>query len=247
MSVISWDNDDSGYFSWLDAHPTAFAANILATGTRQFTVHRAACRAFAPINADSVNPYTGRDYRKITAYTLEELVSWGASQGYVEFRYGCHCKPTEATPSAVTDKVELDRLTDSVLDSGMVSRPLGNDTPTRSITETWVFARCARVRAWARTRARGNCELCEAAAPFVDREGRPFLEIHHILPMSDLGPDTVENVGAVCPNCHRKLHHSAAKIALTAALRVNVLRHEAVISGENELSTKRVLGRKKSA
>jgi len=30
--------------------------------------------------------------------------------------------------------------------------------------------------------------------------------VHHIIPLADGGPDTLENVAALCPNCHRKMH-----------------------------------------
>lgn len=54
--------------------------------------------------------------------------------------------------------------------------------------------------------AGGVCEGCRAAAPFERDDGTLFLEVHHILPLSEDGPDTVENTIALCPNCHREAH-----------------------------------------
>ncbi len=58
----------------------------------------------------------------------------------------------------------------------------------------------------AKRRANGICQLCQERAPFTDKKGRPYLEAHHIIPLADDGPDTLENMVALCPNCHRKMH-----------------------------------------
>lgn len=56
-------------------------------------------------------------------------------------------------------------------------------------------------------RAAGICEKCRQPAPFLRRsDTTPFLEVHHWVPLSDGGEDTVENAGALCPNCHREAH-----------------------------------------
>jgi len=57
-------------------------------------------------------------------------------------------------------------------------------------------------------RANGVCERCRRNAPFIRRsDGSPYLEMHHWIPLSQDGEDTVENAAALCPNCHRELHH----------------------------------------
>lgn len=57
-------------------------------------------------------------------------------------------------------------------------------------------------------RAKGKCEYCGNDAPFIRaKDGSPYLEIHHWIPLSENGDDTVENAAAVCPNCHRELHY----------------------------------------
>jgi len=56
-------------------------------------------------------------------------------------------------------------------------------------------------------RANGKCENCSADAPFKrSKDGSPYLEVHHKIPLSESGFDTVENAIATCPNCHRLLH-----------------------------------------
>lgn len=69
------------------------------------------------------------------------------------------------------------------------------------------FLRSEYIREYAKIRANGVCELCDNPAPFSDKYGNPFLETHHIIYLSKGGKDTVENVAAICPNCHRKIHN----------------------------------------
>ena len=60
-------------------------------------------------------------------------------------------------------------------------------------------------------RAKGRCEKCEASAPFLRRtDGSPYLEVHHRRPLSQGGEDTIENAAALCPNCHRDVHHGVS-------------------------------------
>ena len=39
------------------------------------------------------------------------------------------------------------------------------------------------------------------------KDNTPYLEVHHKIRLSDGGEDTIDNVVALCPNCHRKAHY----------------------------------------
>ena len=67
--------------------------------------------------------------------------------------------------------------------------------------------RSEAIRAYVLNRAGGTCEGCGKPAPFQRRDGTPYLEPHHTRRVSDCGPDHPRWVGAVCPNCHREIHH----------------------------------------
>ena len=57
-------------------------------------------------------------------------------------------------------------------------------------------------------RANGICEKCNKPAPFNrSKDNTPYLEVHHIIRLSNDGDDTVENSVALCPNCHREKHY----------------------------------------
>jgi len=74
---------------------------------------------------------------------------------------------------------------------------------------TKIFLRDAGVVEAAKQRAAGRCEHCQADAPFLTGAGLPYLEVHHVVPLSRDGEDRLENVLALCPNCHRKAHFGA--------------------------------------
>lgn len=68
------------------------------------------------------------------------------------------------------------------------------------------FMRNEYVAELTRRQANGKCELCKQNAPFNNKQGAPFLEVHHIIWLSRGGSDILENTVALCPNCHRRLH-----------------------------------------
>lgn len=74
------------------------------------------------------------------------------------------------------------------------------------VRETKYYERNEAIKLVAKMLANGECQLCEQPAPFVDQKGIPFLESHHIIWLSNNGPDTLENSIALCPNCHSKMH-----------------------------------------
>lgn len=79
-----------------------------------------------------------------------------------------------------------------------------NRKPTT--TETVVYYRDPYLKQMVKRIADGKCQYCSDSAPFIDKQGEPYLEAHHVIRLADGGKDTIENVVAICPNCHRKIH-----------------------------------------
>lgn len=52
----------------------------------------------------------------------------------------------------------------------------------------------------------------------------PYLEIHHVKTLATGGADTVDNTVAICPNCHRELHHGNGAPEIRARLYAKVVR-----------------------
>lgn len=76
------------------------------------------------------------------------------------------------------------------------------------------YDRDPAITRYVKSLANGVCALCEQNAPFLDKNGEPYLHAHHIEYLVNGGVDTIENVVAVCPNCHEKIHileHEADK------------------------------------
>jgi 5-methylcytosine-specific restriction protein A len=69
-----------------------------------------------------------------------------------------------------------------------------------------VFVRDAKVREYVLQRSKGKCEWCNTLG-FAMANGAIYLETHHVIPLSEGGSDSANNVVALCPNHHREAHH----------------------------------------
>ena len=94
----------------------------------------------------------------------------------------------------------------------------------------------AQICQYARLRARGLCEFCNASAPFTDMNGFPYLEVHHTNRLADDGPDVPGNVAALCPNCHRRAHFSQDKGKVRDLLESIILKKEMGIEKNSQAS-----------
>lgn len=93
------------------------------------------------------------------------------------------------------------------------SAPLGNELPDRALKTSVVVFRDAKVRAFVLKLAAGRCECCGKLG-FLMSNGKHYLEAHHIITLANQGPDTVENVIALCPEHHREAHYGKDAEAL---------------------------------
>jgi hypothetical protein len=121
-------------------------------------------------------------------------------------------KPQDTESEAeILDAEEFQQAVEKIKKRGFKAPPTGNKNPPKTITTSVSFKRDPKVVAFVELRANGICELCGKDAPFIRANGDRFLEVHHIRPLSENGPDTVENAAALCPNCHRECHHGSRK------------------------------------
>jgi 5-methylcytosine-specific restriction protein A len=97
------------------------------------------------------------------------------------------------------------------------SRPRGNAAPEKTATRGGSgYRRDEAVRDYVTRRARGHCEYCGARG-FELADGSYYLEAHHVIALSAEGPDTVENVNALCPGHHREAHYGKGAEGLERA------------------------------
>ncbi|MEW7848402.1 HNH endonuclease [Massilia aurea] len=85
-------------------------------------------------------------------------------------------------------------------------------------TITTSYVRDPAVNAWVLQAANGRCEGCDALVPFMGGDGLPYLEVHHVMPLSSHDSDTTTNAAALCPNCHRRCHSSIDRDEFKLAL-----------------------------
>lgn len=121
-----------------------------------------------------------------------------------------------------TDDIELFQSRSSMLTEkyaeGDFPPPKGKQTVTVSTGEVRMFVRDPKVAGWVRANAEGRCEACCANAPFRRDDGVPYLEVHHLRPLAEGGPDATDNAIAICPNCHRELHSGSGRESFRASL-----------------------------
>lgn len=94
------------------------------------------------------------------------------------------------SPSAIDDVSAIDIL---------------NDDPEYRRRMAGSYVRDAKVRESVLKRANGICEECGQTG-FVKRDGEPYLETHHVIALSEQGPDRPHNVIALCATDHRRAH-----------------------------------------
>lgn len=78
--------------------------------------------------------------------------------------------------------------------------------PTEKMVTVKQVYRDPYIAEYTKQRANGRCQLCGEIAPFKDKNGKPYLESHHVIWLADGGEDSIKNTVALCPNCHRKMH-----------------------------------------
>jgi len=88
------------------------------------------------------------------------------------------------------------------------------------------YIRSEAIRQYVLARAKGICESCGHPAPFVAKAGFAYLEPHHIRRLTDGGLDDPKFMGAVCPNCHREIHHGREGTRLNENLQMIITKKE---------------------
>lgn len=126
-----------------------------------------------------------------------------------------------AIPTA--DEETLERRAAALQKQKFTHVPKGIRKPKKVPSSGAIYVRDPEVRAWVRNEANGHCEGCGQAAPF-QTQGLPYLEVHHVKPLAEKGSDRTTNAVALCPNCHKRCHHSNDRAEYTALLYSNIER-----------------------
>lgn len=108
---------------------------------------------------------------------------------------------------------QLDESVDILINTEMRT-PEGSTSPQKENRIVETYTRDPKVKAWVLSNSKGICECCNNSAPFIKENNLPYLEAHHLVPLSENGSDTISNVVAVCPNCHMELHYGKSKLQI---------------------------------
>jgi hypothetical protein len=137
---------------------------------------------------------------------------------------------TAVSPTA--DPEELERRVRRLAKRGPLPPPPGRKKPNRVAGGgRGGYERDPAVVRWVLDNAKSACEACGEKGPFTTERGDVFLEVHHIVFLSSGGADTIHNAAAVCPNCHRALHHAADRVGRAQKLSGAMRRPLALTAG----------------
>jgi hypothetical protein len=168
----------------------------------------------------------GFDSVKLTRLSLDPLtyhMELAPVDSFEKFKYtfeSKHGKTVKMKPgSKMYSYAELLHRTSQGSFGNNINVPVGSDKPESRVVARKEFARSVAIIAATLNRAKGVCDLCHEVGPFRCADGRPFLEVHHVVPLSEGGSDTLKNVAAVCPNCHRACHFAPDKTILAGRLK----------------------------
>ena len=108
----------------------------------------------------------------------------------------------------INEEVEFKKSSKDISQNRLSRINKSNTNPERLKVYSFTYKRNPDIVAEALYRAKGICEQCLEPAPFLRAsDNSPYLEVHHKISLSNAGEDTLDNVIAICPNCHRKIHH----------------------------------------
>ena len=112
------------------------------------------------------------------------------------------------------------------IDMSLLDNRVNNINPRPNQVEQTVrvYPRNSTLKTYIKRRANYSCEMpnCQYQA-FSKNNNEPYLEVHHIIPLSENGEDSKYNTVSLCPNCHRMMHYAINRYELREVL-VNYIR-----------------------
>ena len=121
---------------------------------------------------------------------------------------------TEEIGNSSNQEYDLSGYTDKTIDKLSLEelKKLAAASSSTGVSTTYIrklsYYRSKAVKRYVHFRANGICEGCKDIAPFLNKKRKPYLEPHHLHRVADGGPDHFCNVIALCPTCHKRVHHS---------------------------------------
>lgn len=216
---------NSQYFNALVNIQTAYINNetkvfITNKGKKEERQKKAKWRHGAEKGSPLLGPTLG--WIKVPKEDLETLDVDDLANKIIEAEEGiaeCDSKPKLIRPVLCSTQEEISEKVHELMPLVNKGVPLGQKNPEKHETTSMGYIRDAAVVAYVLLHAQGKCESCQQDAPFIkESTEEPFLEVHHVKPLAEGGSDTITNAIAICPNCHRELHHGVNKYSLNESI-----------------------------
>ena len=100
---------------------------------------------------------------------------------------------------------------------------LATGRPKRRFVTRDDFVRNPYVVKAALIRSGSLCEMPGCKTLLFQRDsGNNYVEVHHVIPLGEMGNDSLDNVAALCPHCHREQHFSRDRLRKKALLKAYV-------------------------
>ncbi len=152
------------------------------------------------------------EYAIENTHILPQMVgahSFGAVEYLSEITGNSLCNPSFISKAISENEARNLKRLKNTSDKKLNELAIAYDSqPRKTEITTSIYIRNPYVVEQAKRIANGICQDCGNFSPFIAKAtDEPFLEVHHIIPLSRGGKDAIENVIALCPNCHRKRHY----------------------------------------
>lgn len=136
----------------------------------------------------------------------------------IVFRLVRDGSPEQISEADIEEEADLPSSLDAARHAAIAACTPGTTEPGQSAPRK-IYQRSRKVAHYVLMRAEGICECCLKPAPFLKKDGKPYLEPHHVNRLSDGGLDHPRYVGAICPNCHREIHSGIDGVSLNQQLK----------------------------
>lgn len=157
----------------------------------------------------------------------DEIMSSWTTQEFMRFLYDAwRPNPKQSkVPEALRKYLDVEEKEPTNGDAGSVNSaiddiptaPIGSTLPSKIQSVGSRYQRDEKVRRFVIEQAKGACEYCRELG-FLLPDGSHYLEAHHIIALAKQGPDTVDNVIALCPSDHREAHYGAKSVAMESEM-----------------------------
>jgi 5-methylcytosine-specific restriction endonuclease McrA len=133
--------------------------------------------------------------------------------------------PKDKNPQVATHSIKTQKIYRQLSPQYLLKKAQSaTKKPERKKVETSTYNRNHAIVVYVQERSGFKCEVdsCNYQG-FEKEDGTKFIEVHHLIQLSENGEDSIDNAVAVCPNCHRLLHYGKDRKSLREVLKTKII------------------------